>query len=77
MNRERERLSKAVMACSCVKGSLLHRRSGIRVGTALDTPIRARLLVRFFAKSLSLAAADCLTAVDDDWSPSTQIFTVS
>ena len=53
----------------------LHRRSGIKAGTAPDSPIRARLSARFFAKSLSFAAADRFTAIDGDCSPSMQIFT--
>ncbi|BBG93310.1 ARM repeat superfamily protein, partial [Prunus dulcis] len=49
----------------------------IKTRTALDLPIKARLSAWFFTKSLSLAATNCLMAVNEDWRPSMQILTIS
>ncbi|KAB2631763.1 hypothetical protein D8674_009282 [Pyrus ussuriensis x Pyrus communis] len=54
----------------------LHRSRGIRVGKMPDSLIKARLSTRFFAKSQSLAAADCFMASDDYRRPSTQILII-
>ncbi|GER56322.1 nucleotidylyl transferase superfamily protein, partial [Striga asiatica] len=71
----RERLSRAVTACSWVSGSG-HRSRGIKAGMDPDSPIRTRLSARFFARRRNLAAADLFRAVDVDRRASTQSFTV-